>query len=134
MKALNEMNNVEKAYLLVKLFPERMIDLVEFQIEEAKLHRKNEQYIRSVWTDTLVTADFWFGLIQRSEDITQKMKSSISKSQRVYSDHLFDGYSAIFAMHCLITYASTENCGAQLKEAIHLVFGSQKMFNLELEK
>jgi len=107
-------------------------DLVEFQIREAALHRKNEQYIRGLWTDTLVTADFWFGLVERTEDIMQKMKSSLPKSQRIYSDQLYDGYNAIFSMHCLITFAGTPECGAQLRQAIHLLFGEQKLFNLEM--
>lgn len=134
MKALNDMNNVEKAYLLAKLFPERLKELVAFQMEEIQLQQEQESYIRSQWTDSMITADFWFGLIANTAKIIDNQKTALFKSQRVYSYHLFDGYNALFSMHCLITYAAQEDCPLQLKQIIHLLFGEQRIFNLELDR
>lgn len=64
MKALNEMNNVERGYLLAKLFPQNLKDLTVFVQQETERFREQEEYIRSIWADkTLITADFWYACI-----------------------------------------------------------------------
>lgn len=59
MKALKEMNNVEKAYLLAKLFPDTLKELTLFVQQETERFRKYEEYIRGIWADkSLITASF----------------------------------------------------------------------------
>lgn len=68
MKALNEMNNVEKGYLLAKLFPESLKDLTVFVQQETERFRAQEEYIRSIWAKrTFLTADYWFSLVKNTE-------------------------------------------------------------------
>ncbi|SFC76966.1 hypothetical protein SAMN05421747_12422 [Parapedobacter composti] len=128
MKALDEMNNVEKGYLLAKLFPKNRKDLTLFVQQETERFRAQEEYIRSIWADgTLVTADFWFALVSNTEQVLKRHNVMLHRSTRVFSDQLFDGYNAIFLTNCLIEYAEREECSPKLKEAIHLLFGHDKM-------
>ena len=128
MKALNEMNNVERGYLLAKLFPKSLKDLTLFVQQETERFRAQEEYTRSIWADrTLVTADFWHALVSNTEQVLKRYNVMLHRSTRVFSDQLFDGYNAIFLTNCLIEYADREECSPKLKEAIHLLFGHDKM-------
>lgn len=128
MKALNEMNNVERGYLLAKLFPESLKDLTLFVQQETERFRAQEEYIRSIWADkTLMTADFWYALVSDTEQVLKRYNVTLHRSTRVFSDQLFDGYNAIFLTNCLIEYADREECSPKMKEAIHLLFGHDKM-------
>lgn len=128
MKALNDMNNVERGYLLAKLFPENLKDLTLFVQQETERFKAQEEYIRSIWADrTLVTADFWYALVSNTEQVLKRYNVMLHRSTRVFSDQLFDGYNAIFLTNCLIEYADTNECSPKLKEAIHLLFGHDKM-------
>ncbi|MDN4028933.1 hypothetical protein [Chryseobacterium gambrini] len=135
MKALKEMNNVERAYLLAKLFPDTLKELTAFIQKETERFRANEDYMRSIWADkTLITADFWFGLVSNTEDLLKRYNVMLHRSTRVFSDQLFDGYNAIFLTNCLIEYADTAECNAKMKEAIHLLFGHDKMILIPLNE
>lgn len=128
MRALNEMNNVEKGYLLAKLFPESLKSLTLFVQQETERFRAQEEYIRSIWADrTLVTADFWYALVSNTEQVLKRYNVTLHRSTRVFSDQLFDGHNAIFLINCLVEYADREECNPKLKEAIHLLFGHDKM-------
>lgn len=135
MKALKEMNNVEKAYLLAKLFPDTLKEVTVFVQQETERFRAQEEYLRRIWADnTLITADFWFGLVGNTEYLLKRYNVMLHRSLRVFSDQLFDGYNAIFLANCLIKYAERENCDNKLKEAIHLLFGHEKMIVTDINK
>lgn len=135
MKALDKMNNVERAYLLAKLFPDTLKELTAFVQQETERFRTQEEYMRSIWADkTLITADFWFGLVSNTEQILKRYNVMLHRNMRVFSDQLFDGYNAIFLTNCLVEYAGREECDCKLKEAIHLLFGYEKMIAIEINK
>lgn len=46
MKALNEMNNVERGYLLAKLFPQNLKDLTAFVQQEQNVQSAGGIYSR----------------------------------------------------------------------------------------
>lgn len=130
MKALKEMNNVEKGYLLARLFPDNLKELTQFAQQETRRFRKHEQYVRGIWTDPLITDNFWYGLVSDMESTIRHQGVSLHRSARVFSDQLFDGYNAIFTVHCLIEYADREACTHQLGQAIHLLFGHDKLIEI----
>ena len=132
MKALNEMNNVERWNLLAKLFPENLKDLTHFVQQETERFRAQEEYIRSIWAKrTFLTADYWFSLVSNTEQVLKRYNVMLHRSTRVFSDQLFDGYNAIFLINCLVEYADKEECSPKLTEAIHLLFGHDKMIVTE---
>lgn len=134
MKALKEMNNVEKGHLLARLFPDNLKELTQFAQQETGRFRKHEQYVRSIWTDPLITEDFWYGLVSDIESTIRRQKVSLHRSARVFSDQLFDGYNAIFTVHCLMKYADREECTHQLRQVIHLLFGHDKLIEITLNE
>lgn len=133
MKALKEMNNVQKGYLIAKLFPETLKVLTLFIQQETERFRMHEEYMRSIWAGkTLITADFWYGLVERTEQLVKRNNVMLHKSARVFSDQLFDGYNSIFITNCLIEYAETRECEPKVRQAIHLLFGEEKMIVVTL--
>lgn len=133
MKALEEMNNVEKAYVLAKLFPDNLKELIAFTAEEAGRFRKQEKHIRSIWTDSFITADFWYNLLDNVEGVIKRNNVMLHKSPRVFSDQLFDGYNALFLIYSLIKFSDQEACNQNLKQAIHLLFGDKQILSITLE-
>ncbi|MCT4317861.1 hypothetical protein [Elizabethkingia anophelis] len=133
MKALEEMNNVEKGYILAKLFSKNLKEISLFIQQETERFRTHEEYMRSIWADkTLITANFWFGLVENTERILKQYNVMLQRNPRVFSDQLFDGYNAIFVSNSLIEYAEKPECNHKLKQAIHLLFGEQKMIEVPL--
>lgn len=133
MKALKKMNNIEKAYLLANLFPDTLKELTHFIQTETERFRKHEQYIRSIWTEkTLINLDFWYSLIENTEEVLKQYHVFLHRSPRVFSYQLFDGHNAIFVTNCLIEYTHKDECIPKLKEAIHLLFGYEKMIVITL--
>lgn len=131
MKAIDEMNNVEKAYLLAKLFPDSLKELVAFVQRLTEKFREQEKHLRSIWADrTLITANFWYDLVGNTEKTLKRNNVMLCKSARIFSDQLFDGYDAIFMIDCLVAYADRAECTPKLKEAIGLLFGNQKMITI----
>lgn len=122
------MNNVEKGYVLAKLFPEILKELTAFIQQETERFKEHEQYMRSIWVDkTLITSDFWYALVDNTANLLKRHNVMLHKSPRVFSDQLFDGLNAIFLTNCLIEFAEKEECDRHLKQAIHLLFGQDKM-------
>lgn len=133
MKALKEMNMVEKAYLLAKLFPNNLSELTFFIQLETDRFKKQEDYLRSVWVEnTLITANFWFGLIDSNIEIIERYQFSLIKNPKVFSDQLFDGYNSIFSTNCLIEYTKKQECEPKIKQAIHLLFGVEQIVQIDL--
>lgn len=129
MKALKEMTNVEKGYLLVRLFPESLKDLFDFIKLETEYFRANEETIRTYWRDnSFVTVNFWFNLVRDIEQILRRFNVTLYRNPRVFSDQLFYGFFAVFTVNSLIEYAERDHCSVELKAAIHLFFGKDKMY------
>lgn len=134
MKALAELDNVAKGYLLAKLFPGQLETLVGFIKQETERFRKHQQYVESIWGNPLFSKNFWFGLVDQSERIVERQGRNLFKSARIFSDHLFDGYNAVFTIHCLIEYAYNPACDHKLKQGIFLLFGEEKLIDIVLEE
>lgn len=114
--------------MLAKLFPENLKDLTLFVQQEMERFRAQEEHIRSIWAKrTFLTADYWFSLVIYTEQVLKRYNVMLHRSTRVFSDQLFDGHNAILLINCLVEYADREECNPKLNEAIHLLFGHDKM-------
>lgn len=132
MKTLSEMHNIDRAYLLANLFPDQLKDLTEYMKKEADFFENNREQIFKNWTERHITAEFWFSLITDFRRSYLHNGTRLYRNKRTFRDQLFDGYNSLFAIHCLIAYSGNPNCGAELKQAIHLLFGSKKFLVLTL--
>lgn len=126
------MNNVEKGYLLARLFPDTLQELTGVLQKRIDFFGQHREMIYGKWEDTLITAHFWYGLVESTQRIIRNQGVSLHRSARVFSDHLFDGYNAIFTISCLIDYTEQENCPYKLRQAIHLLFGEDKLFRMDI--
>lgn len=125
MKTLERMNNVEKGKFLADLLPEELPNIILFIEQETERFLKDEQQIKSRWTASLLTADFWFGLVRNVKNTIKKYGNRLYKNHRLFADQLFDGYDALFTIYCLIEYAEKEQCNFKLKQGIHFLFGTK---------
>ncbi|KPH13370.1 hypothetical protein [Chryseobacterium sp. ERMR1:04] len=127
MKPLERMNNVEKGKMLADLLPEELPNITLFISKEIERFLKNEDHKKSIWKGTLLTANFWYSLVRNVEKAIKHCSSKLHKNHRWFADQLFDGYNALFTIHCLIEYASTAECNLKLRQGIHFLFSEAKV-------
>lgn len=134
MKTLHQMNNLERAYLLARLFPDELKALTEFIKKEAELFISNRKKIYNEWTEQYISADLWFNFIDNVHCRYSRNGARLYSNKRTFRDQLFDGYDALFTIHSVIHYTDQEQCSQELKHAIYMLFGSQKLINIKLEQ
>lgn len=135
MKSLHKMDNLDRGELLCKLFPEELSNIQNAIKKQCEYFIQNETAFRKGWHQTgFFTANFWYGLVHSAHKRVGNNENELCKRPRSFSDHFFDGYNALFAMHCLIEYKGTKECNEELKQAIHLLFGSEKLISIVIQK
>ncbi|WP_199117838.1 hypothetical protein [Pedobacter sp. ASV28] len=131
MKALSKMDNLDKGQLLCRLFPEELENLQQAVEKQCGHFLQNEQAFRTAWhRQAFVTAEFWYRLVQDAEKRIGRYKKELCRRPRWFADHFFDGYNALFTIYGLVEYADTADCNAQLKQAVHLLFGNEKLLSI----
>lgn len=133
MKALDHMTNTDKAYLLAQLFPYRLKEMTDFIKKEAELFMDNKTLVYAQWNEMIIDVGFWYGLIADFKRRYVKNGTRLYRNKRTFRDQLFDGYDALFSIHALIHYAEQAECPLKLRQAIHLLFGAQKLVRIELK-
>jgi len=129
MKALNKMDNLDRGTLLSGLFPEELQNIQKAIEKQCDYFLKNETAFRAGWHQKgFFTAGFWYSLVKHAYEEIKRNEGKLSKRPRWFADHFFDGHNSLFAIHCLVEYASDRHCNTKLKQAIHLLFGSDKLF------
>ncbi|MGK6342483.1 hypothetical protein ACMGDK_09605 [Chryseobacterium sp. DT-3] len=132
MKALHEMNKIERAYVLARLFPENLKDLTAFTQTEITHFREKQEDIAKAWPPrSFITANYWYSLIAEIERILENLNVQLHRSPKIFSEHLFGGHNAIFMTHCLIRFVECENPHHSLKLAIELLFGEKEVVSIE---
>lgn len=107
MKILKQLDNVEKAKLLHAWFPDEMGGFLETMKGMCEEMLNNEAQLRANPQDGIFSIDLWLSLAKNAIELLKKYNNHLHKSNRVFSDHLFDGYQAMLSAHCLIAYAKT---------------------------
>lgn len=131
MKALNKMDNLDKGGLLCKLFPEELENLHNAIKQQCDYFLQNETAVREGWHQRgFFTAEFWYRLVQNAHKGIEQEHNKLWKRPHWFIDHFFDGHNSIFTMHCLIEYAENEECNPNLKQAIYLLFGTEKFLQI----
>lgn len=127
MKTLHQMNNLDRAYLLASLFPEDLRPMTEFIKKEAELFTKYREHIVAHWTEKNIDTNLWFGFIANFERSYAKNGTRLYRNKKTFRDQLFEGYDALFTIHALIAYTDQKECNRELKHAIYMLFGPQKL-------
>lgn len=121
MKAVNEMNNVERGKLLADLFPSEVQGILDAIPLIYKMLSDNKEEIAGNWENGMITFDFWLSLANRIDGIISKEGKHLLKSRR-FSDQLFDGYNALFTIDCIVKYAEKERKGSNFCHMVNALF------------
>ena len=123
MKPIEQLVNVEKARLLHQLFPSEIPALMEFVQSMCDTIKENEQSQRKQWENGLFGFDFWLSLVIEVEKKIKQYGVQLHKSNKLFSDQLFDGYLAFYMVHCLLVYTTTrEHTNRKFTIAVDLLF------------
>ncbi|EFK36052.1 MULTISPECIES: hypothetical protein [Chryseobacterium] len=132
MKTLHHMNNLDRAYLLARLFPEELKPLTEFIKKEAELWHNHRTEIEENWTEKDIDVSIWFDYIANFEHRCLKNGTRLYRNKKTFRDQLFDGYDALFSMHATIHYTEQKECSRDFKYAIYMLFGDRKIVDINL--
>lgn len=122
MKPLEQLINVEKGKLLHELFPDEMPALLQHIKETCSLIDTDKDTIKARWENGLLTADFWFALSGNVNRIIGQYGAKLEKSSRLFADQLFDGYTAIYTVECIVRYASSKTANKKFMNAVAMLF------------
>lgn len=131
MKALHQMDNLERAYILCSLFPDEIPNILKCINDQCENFLQNEQNYREGWTQKgFFTADFWYYLVKQAYKTINIKKCRKTKLARWCADHFFDGHNSLFAVHCLIEFSQKDECNESLKTGINLFFGKDSILKI----
>lgn len=133
MKTLNQMDNLDRAYLLANLFPDEIKNLTDFIKKEADFYHDNKEQILKDWTAKHITAELWYNLIDFFERRYKKNGTRLYKNKKTFRDQLFDGYDALFSINALVNFTAQPQCSKKLKYAIYLLFGDNLLVTIDLK-
>jgi hypothetical protein len=106
MKAIGQMNNVEKGKLLHQLFPSEIPAFLQYVQRMCTTIKEEEQQQREQWNNGLFGFDFWLSLIGDAEQKINRYGSKLHHNSGLFADQLFDGYLAMYIVHCLMVYTT----------------------------
>ncbi|WP_394678749.1 hypothetical protein [uncultured Sphingobacterium sp.] len=132
MKTLDHMNNLDRAYLLARLFPQELKPLTEFIKKEAELWHKHRAEIEEKWNEKDIDVSIWFDYIANFERRYLKNGTRLYRNKKTFRAQLFDGYDALFSMHATIHYTEQKECSREFKYAIYMLFGDRKIVDINL--
>lgn len=135
MKALQNMNNTERAFAVLSLFPTELKGLARFIRLETEHFREKEQAIRQAWPkQCIATADFWYMLVKSAEDMLDNFGQTVVRNPRIFADQFFYAHNSVFAIHCMVQYATSEDATPLFRTAVELYFGEEEIKTIEFKK
>jgi hypothetical protein len=89
MNPVHTLTGSEKARLLYNLFPNEMQALLK-NIGEFCAHfsEHQETYLKD-WTNGFMPFDYWLSLSEETAGLLKRHTSSMAKSSKVFSEHLY---------------------------------------------
>jgi len=123
MKPLDKLNNVEKGKLLFDLFPASIPKAIAFIQAVATMICNDPDNLKQQWENQFFSVELWLRLATNTKELIEKNGTSLHRSARRFADQLFDGYNALFTVHCLGQYSVNEACtDKRFAKAIEMLF------------
>jgi len=123
MKTIEQLINSEKAKLLHQLFRNEIPDFITFTANTCATIKEEEQAQRANWDNGLMDFDFWLYLVNDAEKRIQQYGVKLYKSSQLFADQLFDGYGAMYMVHCLNLYTTIrQHPNRKFSLAVELLF------------
>ncbi len=122
MKDLEKLINVEKARLLHELFPQEIPALLEYASNLCATIKEDE-HLHGKWENGLLTIEAWLSFVDEVERKIKRYGNYLHTHSRVFADQLFDGYLALYMVHCLTLYTTTrKHSNHKFVLAVELLF------------
>lgn len=123
MKPLESLNNVERAKLLHALFPAEIPAFLKYVTGMSMTIEEEQETIKTKWDNQLFAFDFWLSLAREAEKKIKQYGSKLEKSNSLFADQLFDGYTAMYLSHCLYQYTQQrKHTNVKFSSAVELLF------------
>ena len=123
MKPLENLINVDKARLLHELFPKEIPALLEYINSMCLSIQDDEQLTRNQWENGLLTVEAWLSFVAEARSKINKYGKRLHTQSRLFADQLFDGYTALYMVHCMTLYTTTrKHNNRKFMLAIDLLF------------
>ncbi|RKR80669.1 hypothetical protein BDD43_0801 [Mucilaginibacter gracilis] len=123
MKPLENLNNVERAKLLHGLFPAEIPALLKYITGMSQTIAEEQEQIKATWQHPLIAVNLWLSLAAEAERKISQYGDKLKKSSSLFADQLFDGYAAVYLVHCLIQYTTERKLNNQkFSKAVNLLF------------
>ena len=104
MKPLSQLDNITRAKMLYELFPSEIPPFLEFMKAATENLLRDPDQIREKWNIPLFSVELWIRTATEINTAINKCGYKLSKSSRLFTDQLFDGYRALYSAHCLQQY------------------------------
>lgn len=108
MKPLEHLTNIDKARLLHELFPHEMPALLTFTYNMCLTLLEDKAAVGSQWTGGPLTGDAWLSFIREVKDLIDKYDKRLQTRSELFADHLFEGFIALYMVHCLTLYTTVQ--------------------------
>jgi len=118
MKTILEMTNVEKATALAQLLPSHMIEAALQTTFDIAIKVKTSKFEN--WDNPIISEQQWRNLAAHVE--SQLTHHKKVEHPRLFAEHYFDGYLAIFTNHCFQAHANKITTPQLYKDAIQLFY------------
>lgn len=123
MQNLNYLNNVQRAKLLFDLFSTETVAFLAFADKVAQAAIEQKDQLSENWEMPILSVHQWIELAHEVRVILERYKTKLPRSSRLLADQLFDGYTALFTVHCLQQYCATQSLyDFRFKTAVALFF------------
>jgi hypothetical protein len=122
MKALIQLSNTERGKLLAELFPEELPHMVDYIANSCEQFRANAKTMKALWNNGFITFDCWCKLAESTVATITRCRYNMVRSNKVFSDQLFYGTTALISIDCIIRYAATAGHNPKFQQAVNLLF------------
>lgn len=111
--------------MLHELFPQEIPALLEYTDNMCLTIQEDEQLIRSQWENGLLTVEAWLSFVEEVRNKINKYGKRLHTHSRLFADQLFDGYVALYMVHCMTLYTTVrKHSNPKFTLAIDLLFNS----------
>lgn len=123
MKALDQLNNVERAKLLHDLFPGEIAGFLEYAKGLSIYIDENKEQIKKNWGEQLFAFDAWLELALSAKATIEEFETKLVKNGRLFSHQLFDGYLALWTADAACKYIEDDKFpNSKFKKVVQALF------------
>ncbi|SOD17763.1 hypothetical protein [Pedobacter xixiisoli] len=110
MKTIYELNNEQRARLLLDLFPEMKPLIMEKMEQVAAYFLNNEEEMLEGWNNPVIMYHEWRSIVREVAKVVAKSKRGMLRNNRQFCLLAFLGFRGLYTIHCILAVAAqTEN-------------------------